>query len=252
MVMLSTGVVQNVNSFFLPYRSLGVENSFVLSCNLDDWTLDQVEHMSNAGNRIINETLEYNVPKTIEVPFEKNTDRDTREKYIRGKYVDKLFCKTGSKSPRPPQRLARTSSRGSNSSPTLKDAGMVEFIGIVDIKLVSCQNLIVKDFLSSDPYCVLNIGLQSRKSQVKYKNLNPTYNEQFSFSWNGEDPLLIDIYDKDELSKDDHMGKSEVDLVFLKSKPEQAVECWYPVTHRKHKDRQQGQISVILSFTPIA
>lgn len=234
-------------------RSLGVEHSFVLSCTLDDWSEEQVEFMASRGNQKINEELEYNVPKTIEVPFEKGTDRDTREKYIKAKYVEKLFCKAEGKQPRPPQRIPRTNSRSStNSSPTLRDAAMVEFVGIVNIQLVGCKNLIVKDFTSSDPYCVLTLGLQSRKSTVKYRCLNPTYNEQFSFSWNGEDMLVVEVYDKDEISRDDHMGKAEVDLLFLKEKADKTIECWYPITHRKHRDRQQGEISLSMTFIPLS
>ena len=225
----------------------------MLSCTLDDWLEGQVEFMASRGNQKVNEELEYNVPKTIEVPFEKCTDRDSREKYIKAKYVEKLFCKAEGKLPRVPQRMPRTCSRSSSnsSSPTLRDAAMVEFIGIVNIQLVGCKNLIVKDFTSSDPYCVLTLGLQSRKSSVKYKCLNPTYNEQFSFSWNGEDMLVVEVYDKDELSKDDHMGKTEVDLFFLKDKPDKMIECWYPITHRKHKDRQQGEVSLLVTFIPL-
>lgn len=233
-------------------RSLGVQHSFVLSCTLDDWTEEQVDFMETHGNIVVNTELEYNVPKTIEVPFEKTTDRDTREKYINAKYVDKLFCKSEGKSSRPPQRIHRANSRSPNSSPTLRDAAMVEFIGIVNVQLLSCSKLIVKDFISSDPYCVLTIGLQSRKSTVKYKCLNPTYNEDFSFSWNGQDMLVLEVFDKDELSKDDHMGKTEIDLSFLKDKSGKAIECWYPITHRKHKDKQQGEVSLSLTFVPLA
>lgn len=241
-----------MSSFSHICRSLGVEHSFVLSCTLDEWTDEQVDLMASRGNKMVNDELEYNVPKTIEVPFEKGTDRDTREKYIKAKYVEKLFYKTDGKQYRPPQRMARANSHSSNSSPTLRDAAMVEFIGIVNVQLVSCSKLIVKDLISSDPYCVLTLGLQTRKSKVKYKCLNPTYNEQFSFSWNGEDALVVEVFDKDELSKDDHMGKAEVDLTFLRDKPDKTIECWYPITHRKHKDRQQGDVSLVLTFIPLS
>lgn len=207
--------------------------------------------MRSHGNRLVNEDLEYNVPKTIEVPYEKLTDRDSREKYIRAKYVEKLFYRTEGKQARPPQRMQRANSHSPNSSPTLRDAAMVEFIGIVNVHLSGCSKLIVKDLISSDPYCVLTIGLQSRKSTIKYKCLNPTYNEQFSFSWNGMDQLVLEVFDKDELSKDDHMGRADIDLFFLKEKPNKTIECWYPISHRKHKDRQQGEVSLSLTFIPL-
>lgn len=236
-------------------RSLGVENSFVLSCNLDTWTPEQIDFMKSRGNKAMNELLEYCVPKTIEVPYGPETDRDTREKYIRAKYIDQLFYKKDGKAPNPPRRITRmgsSSSRNSPPSPSLRDAGMIEYIGIVEVELIEGKNLIIKDIISSDPYCKLTLGLQSRKSTIKKKTLNPHYNETFSFSWDGKDKLWIEIFDHDDLSKDDHMGVVDVDLEFLKKKERGGEhECWVPVTHRKHRDKHQGELKLKLGYTPI-
>ena len=229
-----------------------MEHSFVLSCTLDDWTNEQVDHMASKGNNRVNQDLEYCVPKTIEVPYERHTDRDTREKYIRAKYVDLLFRKAEGRSPCPPKRVARKGSRSSGSSTSsLKDAAMVEFIGIVGVTLLEGRDLIIKDILSSDPYCVLTIGLQTRKSSIKKSSLNPHYNEDFSFSWDGKDELKIEIFDHDDLSKDDHMGVARIDLEFLKFNPQKSYKSWHPVTHRKHRDRPQGELLLELTYTPI-
>lgn len=236
------------------HRSLGVENSFVLSCSLDKWTTEQINFMENkGGNDSVNQMLEYCVPKTIEVPCGIETDRDTREKYIRAKYIDLLFCKGAGKSSNPPKRSQRKSSSSSRNSPptSLREAGMVEFIGIIEVWLVEGRDLIIKDIVSSDPYCILSLGLQTRKSTTKKKTLNPKYNEMFSFSWDGRDRLKIEIFDHDDLSKDDHMGLVDVDLVFLKTNTEKRIECCVPVTHRKHRDRQQGELKLDVKFTPI-
>lgn len=229
-------------------RSLGVEHSFVLSCTLDEWTDAQVDHMAENGNKKVNEILEYSVPKTIEVPYLNFTDRDTREKYIRAKYVTQLFRKVEGKSPRPPDRVPR---RGTNNaSPPSRSQGMVEYIGIVNVQVVECRDLIVKDLTSSDPYCVLTLGLQNGKTKIKYRTLNPKYNEHFSFSWDGLDHLVIEVYDKDELTKDDHMGKVEVDLSPLLREEGAVLREWFQVRHRK-KERQQGEMLVEISFTHI-
>ena len=236
------------------HRSLGVEHSFVLSCKLDEWTKDQVDNMAKNGNKKVNQDLEYCVPKTIEVPFEKYTDRDTREKYIKAKYVDLLFRKVDNKSPCPPKRVHRKFSRSSSSSASslsLREAAMVEFIGIVNVKLVEGRDFIIKDIISSDPYCVLTVGLQTRKSSIKKSSLNPVYKEEFAFSWDGRDQLKIEVFDHDDLSKDDHMGVAYIDLDFLKGNAEKTFEAWHPVTHRKHRDRQQGDILVEITYTPI-
>ncbi len=221
-----------------------------MSCKLDEWTTEQIEYMVSKGNNIINQDLEYCVPKTIEVPYGKSTDRDTRAKYIRAKYVDHLFRKIEDKSPCPPKRIYRKSSSTSSAS-SLRDAAMVEFIGILNLKLLEGKDLIIKDIISSDPYCVLTVGLQTRKSSIKKSSLNPVYNEVFAFSWDGKDELKIEIFDHDDLSKDDHMGVARIDLDFLKYNADKTFESWYPVTHRKHRDRQQGEVLLELSYTPI-
>lgn len=238
------------------HRSLGVEHSFVLSCSLDNWSKEQIDFMKSRGNKEMNALLEYSVPKTIEVPFGSETDRDTRDKYIRAKYIEQLFCKKEGRTPNPPKRMKRigsSSSRHSPPSPCLRDAAMIEYIGIIEVELIEGKNLIIKDIISSDPYCKLTVGLQSRKSTIKKKTLNPQYNEMFSFSWDGKDKLRIEIYDHDDLSKDDHMGIVDVDLEFLKKGDgeERSHECWLPVTHRKHRDRQQGELKLKLTYRPI-
>ena len=234
------------------YRSLGVEHSFVLSCTLDEWTNAQVDHMAKNGNMKINELLEYSVPKTIEVPCLSLTDRDTREKYIQAKYVTQLFRKVEGKCPRPPGRIPR---RGTNNASPPRTGcysqAMVEYIGIINVHVLECRDLIVKDLTSSDPYCVLSLGRQIGKTKTKYRTLTPKYNEHFSFSWDGLERLVVEVYDKDELKKDDHMGKAEVDLSPLLKEAGAVLREWFQVRHRKKEERQQGEIFMEISFMHI-
>ncbi len=232
-------------------RSLGVEHSFVLSVSLDNWTHSQVDHMAENGNHKVNALLEHNVPKTIEVPCLSYTDRDTREKYIHAKYVHQLFKQVGNRNPRAPERVVRKPSP-SRSPPNTRKAhsAMVEYIGIVTVLIEECRDLVIKDLLSSDPYCVLTIGSQSSKTTTKYKCLDPKYNETFNFSWDGVDPLVVQVFDKDELTKDDHMGLVELDLAPLLRKEGMVLEGWFPVRHRK-KDKQQGEMRLEITFTQI-
>ena len=232
-------------------RSLGVQDSFVLSCTLDEWTGKQVDHMAANGNLRVNQQLEYSVPKAIEVPYLSRTDRDTREYYIKAKYVQQLFKAVPGRSPRAPERVARQGFNNADNGKSRCMLGMIEYIGIVTVKLLEGKNLIVKDLTSSDPYCVLTIGSQSQKSKTRYKTLNPTYNESFDFSWNGMDQLMVEVYDKDELTKDDHMGKAEVTLEPLLRETGVVMKDWYTIRHRKHKEREQGKLHMELTFTKI-
>ena len=228
-------------------RSLGVHHSFVLSCTLDDWTDEQVDFMEQNGNKAVNAHLEFCVPKAIEAPFRSLTSREEREQYIHAKYVEQLFSKQEGRTerPRPPERNTRRLSHPVDDAPKV---GMVEFIGILDVTLVECQDLVIKDIISSDPYCLLSVGLQTRKSSTKQSNLNPKYNEHFSFSWDGIDKLVVTVFDEDDLSKDDHMGVATVDLSPLLKAEGIVMREWFPIVHRKHHEKQQGKILLEIQF----
>lgn len=218
----------------------------MLSVSLDNWTAAQVDHMAEEGNSKVNSRLEFNVPKTIEVPCLSYTDRDTREKYIKAKYVQQLFKKNGNSIPHPPERVPRKSSNGSQPTHT----AMVEYLGIVNVTLEECRHLVIKDLITSDPYCVLKLGSQTRKTSTKYSCLDPVYNEQFSFSWDGLDRLIVEVFDKDDLSKDDHMGLAEVSLEPLLHQVGLELHEWFPIRHRK-KDKQQGEMKLKITFTQL-
>lgn len=250
------------------HRSLGVEKSFVLSLTLDQWTHEQVDSMLlKDGNANINREWEHCVPKVFEAPQGGRTSRSDREQFITAKYVDELFRfregvsgaarppKRDLSSPSPPSSPPSSRSRSSSGSSMERldykhHVAMVEFKGIVSVQLVEARGLIEKDIVRSDPYFVLKVGLQKHKSSVKKRTLNPKYNENFQFSWDGCDCLLLEVYDKDSFTKDDHMGVCEIKLSSLMEGGE-GLAGWYPVLHRKHKTRQQGEVYVRVDFTPI-
>ena len=67
-------------------------------------------------------------------------------------------------------------------------------IGIVTVKLLSCSDLINTDDDTfgglSDPYVILTIGKSERISKRQKNTLNPFFNEEFKFKWNGIDKLV--------------------------------------------------------------
>lgn len=228
------------------HRSLGVEVSFVLSCSLDDWTHEQVDNMESLGNDKVNKQLEFCVPKIIEAPYGKDADRKTREDFIKAKYVQELFAYAEGKNEMPARRTRPKCQNESTGS-----VGMVEFIGIVNVMLVECKNMVIKDVFSSDPYCKLHLGHQTQKSTIKYNTLNPEYKEHFTFSWNGHDKLKMEFFDKDNFSTDDHMGIAEVNLSIFNGQPSTLISQWYPIQHRNHPEKLQGEVKLELSFTAI-
>lgn len=78
-------------------------------------------------------------------------------------------------------------------------------VGILTVNVVRAIKLKKKDLLgASDPYVKLRIGddkLPHKKTTVKHKNLNPEWNEEFTFVV--KDPetqvLELDVYDWEQV-----------------------------------------------------
>lgn len=79
-------------------------------------------------------------------------------------------------------------------------------VGILHVKVLTAVKLRKKDLMgSSDPYVKLKLTddhLPSKKTSVKYKNLNPEWNEEFKVVI--KDPesqaLELSIYDWEQVS----------------------------------------------------
>ncbi|XP_031668752.1 multiple C2 and transmembrane domain-containing protein 2 isoform X1 [Oncorhynchus kisutch] len=83
---------------------------------------------------------------------------------------------------------------------------------LLSINLKEGRNLVIRDRCgTSDPYVKFKLdGKTLYKSKVVYKNLNPTWNESFSFPVRDLDQrLYIKVYDRD-LTMDDFMGSSYI------------------------------------------
>lgn len=79
-------------------------------------------------------------------------------------------------------------------------------VGILHVKVLMAAKLRKKDLLgASDPYVKLKLSddkLPSKKTTVKYKNLNPEWNEEFNMVV--KDPesqvLELSVYDWEQVS----------------------------------------------------
>ncbi|XP_073692519.1 multiple C2 and transmembrane domain-containing protein 2 isoform X2 [Garra rufa] len=85
---------------------------------------------------------------------------------------------------------------------------------LLTIRLKEGRGLVIRDRCgTSDPYVKFKLdGKTLYKSKVVYKNLNPVWNETFSFPIrNLDQKLFIKVYDRD-LTTDDFMGSCGVEL----------------------------------------
>ena len=83
---------------------------------------------------------------------------------------------------------------------------------VVHVVLVQARGLLAMDSgESSDPYCRIGLGKESRKSKTISCTINPKWREAFDFNWYEEldSDLSITIWDKDIGAKDDFMGRYE-------------------------------------------
>ncbi|XP_047453037.1 multiple C2 and transmembrane domain-containing protein 2 isoform X2 [Mugil cephalus] len=89
---------------------------------------------------------------------------------------------------------------------------------LLNINLKQGRNLVIRDKRSgsSDPYVKFKLeGKQFYKSKVVYKNLNPHWNESFSYPLRDKDHVVeVRVYDKNRTS-DDFMGSSAISVKHL-------------------------------------
>ncbi|KAM0936552.1 putative Arf GTPase activating protein [Dioscorea sansibarensis] len=200
------------------HRSLGTHISKVMSVTLDEWSDDQVDSMLEVGgNSYANSIYEAFLPAGYSKP-NPNSTYDERAEFIRSKYELQEFLKpslriVSSKS----SHLSSDSGKDKHSMSSFNSsenaAGMVEFIGILKVKVIKGRNLAIRDMLSSDPYVVLTLGQQKAQTSVIKSNLNPVWNEELNLSVpESYGALKVQVFDHDVISSDDIMGEAEVDL----------------------------------------
>ena len=69
----------------------------------------------------------------------------------------------------------------------------------------------------SDPYVELVCGNVAQKTKVVQDNLNPEFNETFSFTAAPSDQLTLKVWDFDAVKADDLLGTLEIPLFKLKA-----------------------------------
>lgn len=82
------------------------------------------------------------------------------------------------------------------------------------VRVIEARNLRAMDSNGfSDPYVKVHLGKHRFKTKVIKMNLNPTWDQEFSFLVGDvKDVLKLDVYDEDILQMDDFLGQVRVPL----------------------------------------
>ena len=82
------------------------------------------------------------------------------------------------------------------------------------VRVIRARNLRAMDFNGfSDPYVKLQVGKQRFKTKVVKMNLNPEWDQEFSFVVaDVREVLKLDVYDEDLIGIDDFLGQVKVPL----------------------------------------
>ncbi|XP_074269674.1 ADP-ribosylation factor GTPase-activating protein AGD12-like [Silene latifolia] len=209
------------------HRSLGTHISKVLSVTLDEWSDEDIDAMIEVGgNAAANSIYEAYIPEGTAKPGP-NAGHDDRMRFIRSKYELQEFLKPslrivsmpnakGSHQPTSSKEAINLFHSSDSSKKPDNTEGMVEFIGVLKVKVVKGTNLAVRDMLSSDPYVLLNLGQQTVQTTVSKSNLNPVWNEELMLSVpQSHGPIKLQVFDYDTFSADDIMGEAEIDIQSL-------------------------------------
>jgi len=121
------------------------------------------------------------------------------------------------------------------------------------VRVVEARNLRAMDSNGfSDPYVKLQLGKQRFKTKVIKMNLNPTWDQEFSFLVGDvRDVLKLDVYDEDILRMDDFLGQLRVPLEDVLAAEDLSLGTqWYQLLPKGKTDKaiDCGEICVSISL----
>ncbi|KAK7816426.1 putative adp-ribosylation factor gtpase-activating protein agd13 [Quercus suber] len=171
------------------HKSLGTHISKVLSVTLDEWSDDEIESMVEVGgNSSANAIYEAFVPGGYEKPGP-DASHELHAKFIRAKYELQEFLKPSLRIVSLPSEKGSLKSSfcrklmdSFRSNSSHNSEGMVEFIGLLKVKVIKGTNLAIRDMMTSDPYVILTLGQQTVQTTIIKSNLNPVWNEELMLS----------------------------------------------------------------------
>ncbi|KAK3749842.1 hypothetical protein QZH41_015501, partial [Actinostola sp. cb2023] len=124
----------------------------------------------------------------------------------------------------------------------IEEMMLIKERGVLVVTLLQGRNLVSMDSNGlSDPFCVVRVNNSKKfKTNVVYESLTPVWNESVSIAMpQGNDKLIIDMYDKD-VFQNDFMGVVSFTPEEIEELSKKGAD-WYPL-----KDVDSGEIQIRL------
>jgi len=113
----------------------------------------------------------------------------------------------------------------------------------IEVRVVEARNLVPKTNGTADPYCLVIVDKQKKKTRTVKKSLNPHFNEPFTIDIGDAASFSVAIYDKASPGKSDFMGEVVIPVNGLKL---DGTNNWFPLKERKNSKRKMGVSGEIL------
>lgn len=91
---------------------------------------------------------------------------------------------------------------------------MISKAGTFAFKPVMAELKTNKNIFKADPYCVITMGAQKKRTIPSKNGKKPTWNETLIFDRTSEEILSVQLWDKDHFSSDDFIAEGSVGIDF--------------------------------------
>lgn len=121
----------------------------------------------------------------------------------------------------------------------------------MSVRVVEARDLMPMDLNGkSDPYVVLKFGArQSQKTNYINSDLNPVWNEVFTFDVeSGKEELEVIAYDRDDFGKDDFLGRFRITMDEYRD--QQMHDEWFELMPDDPKMQNQwhGRVRLVIQL----
>jgi len=98
-----------------------------------------------------------------------------------------------------------------------------------------------------NPYCAFIIGEKRINGEIcKHGGKHPHWNDAVTIPYNNEPKIMVEVMDKDRITKDDHIGSFMIDVPELQAQGKSSK--WYPLFY---KNKPAGEILMEASMEGI-